>query len=217
MIADPNVATANSDRTGRETSELDTSVDERTTSGSDTVAAGGAAPGSCPDAGSCINPGDVLKGGPAADVIEAGGDNDTLIGDAGADILRGQGGRDRLDGRSGNDVLAGGSSKDVADYSSSPLAVKVNLTSRVGLGWGHDTLSSLEALWGSRGSDVLVGTPDADEIRGSAEGAGDRGNDVLRGLAGDDLLIGDRGSGPRVRWSRERHAERRLYEGPSWS
>jgi Ca2+-binding RTX toxin-like protein len=51
----------------------------------------------------------------------------------------------------------------------------------------------IEDLEGSRFSDRLFGTGADNEIYGGAEGAGDRGNDLIVGRRGRDSLFGMRG------------------------
>jgi Ca2+-binding RTX toxin-like protein len=113
----------------------------------------------------------VLDGGTGNDSLDGGAGNDTLIGGAGAD------------------KLAGGDGIDTADYSASPTAVTVNLTTGVGTGGDAqgDSLTTIENLTGSKFDDVLTGDAGANKLDGGA------GNDVLTGGAGADVLIGGDG------------------------
>ena len=60
--------------------------------------------------------------------------NDFLVGDANANTLVGNGGNDTLQGGGGTDRLDGSAGIDFADYSSSALAVSVNLATGTGAG-----------------------------------------------------------------------------------
>lgn len=129
--------------------------------------------------------------------------NDTLIGDAGAnsfrggagdDTLIGGGGDDVLEGGDGNDVLEGGSGTDTLVYSvSNVTSTAVNLatgvaTSVTANGVFTDSLTSIENVFGTNGSDVIVGDASNNFIR-SGDGA-----DILQGGAGQDVLDGEAGA-----------------------
>ncbi|HWL64516.1 MAG TPA: calcium-binding protein [Actinomycetota bacterium] len=77
----------------------------------------------------------------------------------------------------------------VADYSSAPSGVNVNLTqgAATGAGIGSDTLVDIASIVGSKHADRLQGGQGHDELHGSG------GSDVIRGEAGDDFLSGDGG------------------------
>jgi Ca2+-binding RTX toxin-like protein len=114
---------------------------------------------------------------------------DSLLGGAGADRLLAMRGNDTLAGRGGADVLHGGPGVDVADYTASPQAVQVDLSSGLGLGGDAqgDQLSAIENLWGSAGNDTLSGDALANALDGGT------GNDTLLGRAGSDNLSGGAG------------------------
>ena len=138
-------------------------------------------------------------------MIGNGGDNtlqglggdDTLDGGGGNDALLGGDGNDKLIGGSGNDGLVGGNGFDIADYSSSPDAVTVNLTittaQLVSVGSGTDTLTGIEGLIGSQFGDTLTGDAFANSLSGLGGNdiiSGDYGNDTIDGGDGDDNLLG---------------------------
>ena len=97
----------------------------------------------------------------------AGGDaqGDTLatieniIGSAFADMLTGDSGANTLVGGAGPDALNGGAGTDTADYSSSAMAVNVNLLTSSGAGGDAqgDTLAAIENIIGSAFADMLMG------------------------------------------------------------
>jgi Ca2+-binding RTX toxin-like protein len=116
---------------------------------------------------------------------------DTLRGDAGVNKLSGGAGDDTLEGRGGADVLTGGDGADTASYLSSTAAVTVSLVAGVvGVGGDAegDTLTSIEALTGSRYNDRLTGNAGDNTLDGQA------GDDLLQGGGGADALLGGAGN-----------------------
>lgn len=129
-------------------------------------------------------------GNSAANEIRGDVGDDVLNGAGGDDLLFGGNGNDRLIGGSGNNGLNGGSGIDIADYSTAPIAVKINLatsSSANGQG-GIDVLTEIEAIIGSDYADTLIGNG-ADNIL-----SGGLGSDYLIGQGGNDRLIGGAGS-----------------------
>jgi VCBS repeat-containing protein len=131
--------------------------------------------------GNALN--NVVVGNEGVNSLSGGDGNDTLDGGAGDDVLR---------GGAGNNTLIGGSGLDVVDYGSALSSVVVNLAagqaSANGQG-GADTLSGIEYIAGSNGSDdQLTGDGNANIFWGRA------GNDSLDGGAGNDRLIGGAGN-----------------------
>lgn len=122
---------------------------------------------------------DHLLGDDGADWIDAGSGDDLVRGGLLDDIAYGRAGADDIFGDSGDDDLYGGSGRD---------------TVRGGLG--------ADDIEGNEGADTLYGDEDADRILGGSSTAGtadadDPGTgrgDVLHGLAGDDVLVGDNGT-----------------------
>ncbi|MFG6487753.1 PA14 domain-containing protein [Roseateles sp. BYS78W] len=115
--------------------------------------------------------------------------SDRLVGDAGNNVLDGGRGNDVLIGGAGADTLIGGDGSDTADYSTSTVAVQINLTTGVVTGGDAtgDTFQSIENLTGGSGDDQLTGEASANTLIGNA------GNDTLVGLAGNDTLDGGDG------------------------
>jgi Ca2+-binding RTX toxin-like protein len=140
---------------------------------------------------------DFIFGRFGADVIHGGDGNDTLFGDDasgfpdgtpgiafGADQIFGGAGNDNLFGEGGADYLDGGADIDVANYSTSPFGVTVDLVNGVGSGpvgsyAAGDTYANIENVRGSNFDDILIGTT---------------GNNTLEGMGGNDLLIGSLGA-----------------------
>ncbi len=139
------------------------------------------------------------------DLLVGTPDMDVLWGGMGDDDLQGGGGDDRLIGGPGADMLNGGPGMDIASYTDSPGGVRVDLATsftgnvdeRPAVRGGDaegDSLTSIEALWGSGFGDVLLGNHSPNSLFGNAgddiiHGRG--GNDLLRGGADNDLLGGD--------------------------
>ncbi len=142
---------------------------------------------------------DALTGTTSANSLSGGAGNDTLVGDSGSDTLDGGDGDDSMDGGSssdtlmgsaGADMMIGGTSADTFDFSRSPAAVVVNLTSGIGSGgWAAgDVFSGGEHVLGSIYADSITGSADTNDLFGLA------GNDTLRGDAGRDTLDGGDGN-----------------------
>jgi Ca2+-binding RTX toxin-like protein len=141
----------------------------------------------------------TLTGNNGANLL-VGNDDGTniLVGHGGADTLIGGAGSDTLIGGEGADRLIGGDGSDWADYSSSSLAVSVNLKDQVQvLGDAEgDVLIGIENLIGSNGDDFLRGDMGANHLMGGAGNdsvQGHEGNDTLEGGLGADELIGGTG------------------------
>lgn len=93
------------------------------------------------------------------------------------DFLTGNGLGNDLTGLAGNDVLDGLGGIDLVSYAGDPAGVEVNLalgSARDGFG-GTDRLSNIELITGSPFQDIL---------------RGDGGRNMLKGLAGNDILDG---------------------------
>ncbi|MFN7678038.1 MAG: Calx-beta domain-containing protein, partial [Cyanobacteriota bacterium] len=84
-----------------------------------------------------------------------------------------------ITGNSGDNILDGGVGLDTVNYGTAPNAVTVNLLTGVANGWGMDTLSTFEAIVGSRFNDTLTG---------------DGANNTLSGGFGADRLTGSGGA-----------------------
>lgn len=152
---------------------------------------------------------DSLVGTPGDDVIVAlGGDdlvaglggNDRICGGSGVDRLYGAStdpgfddpGNDQLDGGPdmdavlgglGDDRLVGGDGIDVVAFVDSRVGVQVSLASGAATGQGTDSITGLEVILGSNLNDVLTGSALADFF------VPVRGDDVIRGGAGFDIVI----------------------------
>jgi uncharacterized delta-60 repeat protein len=120
--------------------------------------------------------------------------DDFIAGSAGSNNINGDKGGDTLQGGGGNDALDGGVTGpdiyiDYADYSSSTIAVSVNLgagTASDGLG-GTDTLVNIDGIIGSDFNDSLVGGSTSSAINGFKQ-------EFFLGGAGNDTLDGGRGT-----------------------
>ncbi|MGF6230183.1 Ca2+-binding RTX toxin-like protein [Inquilinus ginsengisoli] len=121
-----------------------------------------------------------------ADEINGLGGGDALNGMGGDDALYGGDGTDVLRGGTGADYLDGGAGTDTASWYTGATGVVVSLVTGLGSGGEaqDDTLSGIENLSGSQGSDSLVGDTDANTLQGW------NGNDVLTGSGGKDTLTG---------------------------
>lgn len=137
------------------------------------------------------------------DYFNGRGGNDVLDGGADGDILYGEGGNDTIIGGSGQDYLNGGAGIDTVVYAGSSDGVTVDLAAGearggdadgpvqiVGRGAAirHDMLAGFENATGSSFDDHLIGTSQANVLRGGA------GDDTLTGGGGADRLNGGAGS-----------------------
>jgi Ca2+-binding RTX toxin-like protein len=141
--------------------------------------------------------GDCVIGGLGNDAVLGGGGPDNLLGDDGADWL---------DGGSGGDLIRGGLLDDIA-YGRAGADDIFGDSGDDDLygGADRDTIrggTGQDEIEGNEGADTLYGDEDADRMIGGSSTAGasdadDPGTgrgDVLHGLAGDDVLVGDNGT-----------------------
>jgi Ca2+-binding RTX toxin-like protein len=157
----------------------------------------------------------TLDGGPgnAIDTLSGGGGIDHLIGGAGNDTLDGGDAEDTLDGGADQDTLIGGLGPDhlngdagtdtasYADRTTPGPGVNVSLEGPAGsVDAEGDIFTSIEALLGGAGNDVLTGGTKADTI----DGAG--GDDTIFGGALSDTLIGGAGAHDRLSYQGDANA-----------
>jgi Ca2+-binding RTX toxin-like protein len=130
-------------------------------------------------------------------LIQLEGAQNVIIGSEGADflfgtefddIILGLGGDDTIIGSAGNDVIDGGADapfSDIVDYSNSPGAVTVNLTTGVvSDGWGTtDQLSDIEGIIDTSHDDHIIGNDASNWIALNA------GLDHAEGGAGNDAIV----------------------------
>lgn len=137
----------------------------------------------------------TVSGGANDDVIDGGAGNDTIYGGLGNDTLTGGDGNDTLFGGDGNDTVIvgnklgndkydGGAGFDTLDFSTSSIAVTVDLTAGTYKGWSSGTVTGFESVIGSAKADWIKGTQSDSVIDGGA------GNDIINGGAGNDTLYG---------------------------
>jgi Ca2+-binding RTX toxin-like protein len=112
--------------------------------------------------------------------------NNFIAGDAGNDIINGGQGDDWLSGGAGNDTIDGGQGNyDLVDFSTSLAAVTANLATNTASGEGTDSISNLEAIFGSSFNDNLTGDTSANYLFGWF------GSDSINGGTGNDEIDGD--------------------------
>ena len=127
---------------------------------------------------------DTITGDASIDVLSGNGGNDTIRGDAGSDVLYGGSGDDILEGGVEGDILVGGSGMDMASYATASTG---SVRAYLGASFGNtrdadrDQYTDLEGLEGTAGADRLGGDAFANVLRGLA------GNDTLMGGTGDDI------------------------------
>jgi Ca2+-binding RTX toxin-like protein len=131
---------------------------------------------------------DYLTGNAGSDTLYGEGGSDQLYGGTDADIMWGGADNDTLGGGDGADVHDGGTGWNTASYSGDGgvTVVMYNMGMNTGAAAG-DTFFSINALQGSRFTDVLIGDSLVNSIFGGA------GGDWLDGTAGGDFLFGEAG------------------------
>ncbi|HET8776669.1 MAG TPA: Ig-like domain-containing protein [Candidatus Limnocylindria bacterium] len=142
---------------------------------------------------------DHIEGNAGDDTLIGLDGNDTVDGGTGTDEVFGNDGDDTLIGGGGNDDLLGGNGVDLIDYRGAPNGVTVNLDRNQATGWGIDSLSLIENVFGSFFSDTIIGNRGANALSGSAANdtlVGDAGNDELRGGDGIDTVDYSDARGP---------------------
>lgn len=132
---------------------------------------------------------DRLTGGAAGDRLSGFAGDDVLFGGGGSDTLDGGMGGDSLSGGAGDDLIAGGLNVDFVTYADAPSAVRADISAlRATGGGGNDTLTGIEALYGSAFNDTLTGNYLSNLIVGGA------GDDVIDPYSGSDYLDGGSGT-----------------------
>jgi Ca2+-binding RTX toxin-like protein len=104
-----------------------------------------------------------------------------LLGGPGNDRLTGAATNDTLDGGPGDDQLDGAGGADIASFASSEDDVTADLQAGKATGAGTDTLVRIEGLQGGGGEDVLRGNAGPNRLIGGYL-------DRLEGRQGDDVL-----------------------------
>ena len=130
---------------------------------------------------------DLIIGDSGANMLSGGGGNDRLAGGGGIDVLDGGLGDDTIAGGPGGDQIEGGDGFDQADYSTSSVAVSIDLGNLVFQGGDAvgDVISNIEGLIGSDFADTFIGGAANDSFFGGY------GTDTLTGGAGADAFMFD--------------------------
>ena len=119
-----------------------------------------------------------------------GNNLDNLFGYHGDDILNGMDGTDIFFGGLGADQIDGGlGGNDIAYYTSSAVAVTINLTTNVNIGGEAegDRIVGVERIYGSSFNDSITGDTASNTLYGHD------GTDTLSGGVGNDYLYGGTG------------------------
>jgi serralysin len=146
---------------------------------------------------------DLLVGFDGDDRLEGGEGNDDLWGDGGRDQLYGGAGDDTLHSGIGGDHLDGGAGIDTVSYADAPGYIGLDLNVGRGVGdaqWypnrAQDTYQDIENIDGSAFADSMVGSEEANVLRGGGGNdflSGEAGSDTLGGGIGRDRLVGREG------------------------
>ena len=135
---------------------------------------------------------DNLTGDSNVNFLFGNGGNDTLVGGPSSNA-NDQDNTDLITGGAGDDTVDGGDGFDMVVYQdleanedgSAPPGVTVNLGTGQATGLGTDTLTHLEAVWGSEFNDDITG---------------DSGFNFLAPAGGDDQVAGGGGSDFAIYW-----------------
>ena len=139
--------------------------------------------------------------GPAV-VYQAGNAQISFLGSGNFnDVVHGGSGNDYFTGGGGTDAFDGGTGTDTVDFGRAvPAGVDVDLVAGTAVDRGgsfHETLVSIETVYGSSVADRIAGGDGRDNLNGR-EGndvlVGRDGVDQLSGGDGNDILIGGRGA-----------------------
>ncbi|WP_421903501.1 FecR domain-containing protein [Maridesulfovibrio sp.] len=131
----------------------------------------------------------LITGTSEADTITGSSSNDIIRGLAGNDTLHGLGGNDELNGGLGDDYIDGGAGIDFVNYVDATGSVSVCLTDETSSGAdGHDSLSSIEGVFGSASGDSIYGNNGSNTLYGKD------GVDTVSGYGGSDTIVGGRGN-----------------------
>jgi len=145
-----------------------------------------------------------LNGAPEDDLANIGVDTFTgvnaVVGSRFDDVLIGSDSAraERFDGGEGSDTIdGGGGAHDRYQIETPPFGIIVDISSPVGFAklvfddgsFETDTLVNIEEISATEFDDDIT-LSDVDNVA-----IGENGNDVIRGLAGNDTLIGDQGHG----------------------
>lgn len=123
--------------------------------------------------------GDDLTGDPRGNLIQPLDGNDRVVAGDGIDLIYDGIGPGSV-GSDGDDTLDGGASYDGVLYTSSTVAVSVDLEAGTASGDGTDGLTGFEGVFGSPFDDVLEGNSGANLFLGLD------GNDAIDGREGGD-------------------------------
>lgn len=137
------------------------------------------------------NGADTLEGGDQNDILSGGDQADILFGDAGHDSLHAGASNDTLIGGEGADTMAGGASDDLYIVDSAgDLVLEASAS-------GNDTVISSVNINLPSGVELLILTPEANQLRGGANHdylMGNANSNVLWGGDGNDTLDGGEGA-----------------------
>ncbi len=129
---------------------------------------------------------DTVRAGGGSDVVLGLGGNDSLFGEAGNDLLIGGGGADLINGGAGNDRIYGGGNGSEAIGSGNDVLRGGFGNDIIHAGDGNDHLEGNgdnDTLFGEAGDDNLFGGPGTDILVGGA------GADALTGGTGGDIFV----------------------------
>lgn len=141
---------------------------------------------------------DVLTGGTGRDWLAGGAGNDRLVGAFGNDTVMGNDGNDTLIGWTSADVLDGGDGSDLfmvdaldrVDDTGTSGFDRAQIFDSAGIALVLSGWRGVEQVFGFTGNDTL----DASGASLAMSLLGERGDDLLRGGAGNDTLVGNQGN-----------------------
>jgi Ca2+-binding RTX toxin-like protein len=131
---------------------------------------------------------DTLTGTSDFDSICGRGGDDQIVAQGAADKIFGGAGADLFVGQPGSQQFVGGRGGDTISYADAPRRVRISLVDRGAIGWGYDTILSVENVIGSRYGDYIEGSG----LKNTLIGRG--GADRIFGRGRSDALAGGKGA-----------------------
>lgn len=129
---------------------------------------------------------DSIRGGFGEDTLFGMEDNDTIFGNSGNDLIFGNQGDDSLDGLVGSDTIYGGQGNDTIISGGSGSSNDIHsFFGNLGSDSIRASQTSNAEFYGGQGDDTLVGSG-GDRFDTLS---GDRGQDLLSGLFGEDIFL----------------------------
>ncbi|GHE85510.1 serralysin [Aliiroseovarius zhejiangensis] len=132
---------------------------------------------------------DKIYGNKKSNTLISNEGDDKIYDYGGNDKIYSGPGNDKIYASSGNDVIKGGKGSDWLLFTTSKKAtLNLDNTGAQNTGYGRDTVSSIENVWGGKSADKIYGNDASNFL------VGNTGDDSLYGREGNDKIYGGRHS-----------------------